>query len=910
MICVWNDITGDNYDDMDLFSSTSTDGGVTWSTPINFTNNQAYNARLNTRIVGSDVYTAVSSKMDGLQSDIVLYHSADLGISWDDAIMVCENSGTSSRPDLRVVGSDTNKRIYITWTDDTYGEYDRTLVTVSYDNGASWSDFETISQEVEDAYWAKILVNEGVTSDNIYIVYDRNLEGTMDSEVWGRNGENSLVDFAHIIGTVSDTEGSPIENATVTAGGYFALTNADGSYQLDLLAGTYDVTATALGYQFDTDYDVEVAENETATVDFILADQVEGNYPPFNLNAQLFGASNVKLTWEEPLGYNSLELSYDDGIAEAYNWVGTATGNEYIATAFSYDENYYLRRIKALYKSDTTQNIQVKVLADNGGVPDLTYVLAGPFSVEVDNTEGLAEWLQIDLDLPLAGGTNFYIAIGWDAGTSFVIGADQTEPDGFSYSTNDNGNEWFTINDRDFMIRAGIDVDEVNRDLLGYNIYRNGLLINEVLINDFDYIDETAEMDTDYNYHTTAVYSEGESSPSNIASISIAAPVLFPPVNLTAETSGANVNLSWDLPGSNGEEIYWDSGVNQESSGGETASTFDVAIRFDTSDLASYVGKYLTKMTFFLNDNNCQIFARVWNNGSQYYAGDLIWEQEVTELQANALNEVEFPSPIEIEADKELWIGYRVINEAGNYPAGCDLGPAVPYKGDMLLYGSDWVSTYDYFGWDLNWNIRGYVVSTERCDNVPLDAVALINSIPAKPENLDLVTNETGSLRYDRSFTHYNLYRDEELLSELNNDLTSWEDTDVEDGTHTYYLTSAYEEFESNPSNTVEVEIDGSSTDEIDVPLITDLIGNYPNPFNPVTNISFQISEIAQVTVDIYNIKGEKVKTLVNERLTPDTYNYSWNGTDDNSNVVSSGVYFYKMKAGRYTSTRKMILMK
>lgn len=85
---------------------------------------------------------------------------------------------------------------------------------------------------------------------------------------------------------------------------------------------------------------------------------------------------------------------------------------------------------------------------------------------------------------------------------------------------------------------------------------------------------------------------------------------------------------------------------------------------------------------------------------------------------------------------------------------------------------------------------------------------------------------------------------------------------------------------------------------------------NYPNPFNPVTNISYQVSKPSNVRLDIFNIKGQKVKTLVNERLDTGRYTAVWNGKDDSNKRVSSGIYLYKMRSGKYSSTKKMILLK
>ncbi len=86
---------------------------------------------------------------------------------------------------------------------------------------------------------------------------------------------------------------------------------------------------------------------------------------------------------------------------------------------------------------------------------------------------------------------------------------------------------------------------------------------------------------------------------------------------------------------------------------------------------------------------------------------------------------------------------------------------------------------------------------------------------------------------------------------------------------------------------------------------------NYPNPFNPETNISFTLNkDVKDVELSIYNIKGQKVSTLVNEDMKAGTHNIVWNGVNNNNQSVASGVYFYKLKAGKQTSTRKMVLMK
>jgi flagellar hook assembly protein FlgD len=92
------------------------------------------------------------------------------------------------------------------------------------------------------------------------------------------------------------------------------------------------------------------------------------------------------------------------------------------------------------------------------------------------------------------------------------------------------------------------------------------------------------------------------------------------------------------------------------------------------------------------------------------------------------------------------------------------------------------------------------------------------------------------------------------------------------------------------------------------------LYQNYPNPFNPSTTIEFDVPEVAnkipRVAVQIFNILGQKVTTL--KRDIPDAGRYSirWDGMSENGVRVASGVYFYRLLAGDYTSTKKMVMMK
>jgi len=85
---------------------------------------------------------------------------------------------------------------------------------------------------------------------------------------------------------------------------------------------------------------------------------------------------------------------------------------------------------------------------------------------------------------------------------------------------------------------------------------------------------------------------------------------------------------------------------------------------------------------------------------------------------------------------------------------------------------------------------------------------------------------------------------------------------------------------------------------------------NYPNPFNPTTTIAYSIPTRAHVTIGIFNLLGHQVRTLIDEMKSAGKYKIEWEGTDANGHSVSTGVYLYRLTAGDYVETRKMVLLK
>ncbi len=93
-------------------------------------------------------------------------------------------------------------------------------------------------------------------------------------------------------------------------------------------------------------------------------------------------------------------------------------------------------------------------------------------------------------------------------------------------------------------------------------------------------------------------------------------------------------------------------------------------------------------------------------------------------------------------------------------------------------------------------------------------------------------------------------------------------------------------------------------------PVQSQLSPNYPNPFNPSTTIQYELKQASKVTLKIYNLLGQEVRTLVNAQKLSGSHSVIWDGKNNHGQRVTSGVYFYRLQAGDFVKTRKMVLVK
>ena len=132
-----------------------------------------------------------------------------------------------------------------------------------------------------------------------------------------------------------------------------------------------------------------------------------------------------------------------------------------------------------------------------------------------------------------------------------------------------------------------------------------------------------------------------------------------------------------------------------------------------------------------------------------------------------------------------------------------------------------------------------------------------------------------------------------------------------QDGTYYYWLQSVDIDGSVSYHGPASVVFShGGQTASPPIPLVTKLENAYPNPFNPDTTIRYQLQTPGKVTIDIYNHKGQIVRSFSQSHAAPGYYGVNWDGRDSSGRALASGVYLYKMSSGSYSFTKKLILQK
>ena len=199
-------------------------------------------------------------------------------------------------------------------------------------------------------------------------------------------------------------------------------------------------------------------------------------------------------------------------------------------------------------------------------------------------------------------------------------------------------------------------------------------------------------------------------------------------------------------------------------------------------------------------------------------------------------------------------------------------------------------------------------------ESEPTNEVTVIIALPPV-DNLAAVSQGSNIVvSWDapqRDLTEYNVYRDGSVFIGSTT-LTTFTEENMPSGSYTYGVTAMFTGgFESAIT---EVTLDHTESGSILIPQITEFTGVYPNPFNPKTTVSYNLNQDAEVAINVFNIKGQKVRTLVNEKKNAGYHQVDWLGNDEKGKPTSSGVYFVIVDAYNdgldFTSVKKVILLK
>ncbi|MDR2083530.1 MAG: T9SS type A sorting domain-containing protein [Bacteroidales bacterium] len=223
--------------------------------------------------------------------------------------------------------------------------------------------------------------------------------------------------------------------------------------------------------------------------------------------------------------------------------------------------------------------------------------------------------------------------------------------------------------------------------------------------------------------------------------------------------------------GDNGSKDGWITyaGANYDAIGTGGAAEFIVAARWTVADLAALNisgGDWITKINFVPYYPSVANFTLHIYQGATSVTnpGTLVYEQAVTQsLVEEAYNEVILTEPYEIDVTKELWVGYRVVTTS-NHPAGCDAGPRVADKGDLMYYNGLWSNLYALTGSvSANWNVEAFVETPvyEIFYDIYREGTLIANNVSGEQYIDDVVTLPNGIYEYCVVAVHPNCESEE-----------------------------------------------------------------------------------------------------------------------------------------------------
>ncbi len=386
----------------------------------------------------------------------------------------------------------------------------------------------------------------------------------------------------------------------------------------------------------------------------------------------------------------------------------------------------------------------------------------------------------------------------------------------------------------------------------------------------------------------------------------------YPPGNVFAEQNdpGTLVDLTWSSPGQGGGEFRYDDGeVDFQIGFSENYPNGVFGAVHPNISIIQEIQWYLT--SDYQTHDNVKLYIFGLDNEGKPNQQDLIFDSGYVDNIDDEWNVFELPE--QIEAYEGFCLGISTPNEYTSL--ALDDGENAPWE---FQFGTHFSIT-DWTDENETWQDIGDMGGIFQ-KNMFLRAYGVNLGNTARVQKTLLARNERL-----RSFEGYNIYRfpetshnnpDEwELIGEIVTDTTftdlTWDN--LPNDVYQYAIRSVHtNNIESIPafSNLVERTTAFTSPDEL-IPA-TKLLGNFPNPFNPSTTIYFNITQNpTSVNLEIYNIKGQKIRKLEITEEERKNGSISWDGKDQSNELVGSGIYFYHLTIDqKIISSKRMLLLK
>ena|GEM_PF-4255650 len=407
--------------------------------------------------------------------------------------------------------------------------------------------------------------------------------------------------------------------------------------------------------------------------------------------------------------------------------------------------------------------------------------------------------------------------------------------------------------------------------LIGYHVLRNGVQLTSNPITAVTFTHSNNPFAT-YTFSVMAVYPNGNSEHANVHNVYIED--VKPVTNLRASVSYLDVRLDWEAPVPLGNSYI-----------GYKVYRNDTLLNTITANT--------------LTDANAPVGTHTYKVIVQYAGGD---SQPAT---ASAIvDEIKPAKNIELDVVmRDVIVEWEAPDQPGTTFKGYKI-----FRGNQLLITTT-ASTYTDKNVPVGTHEYSVVANYDAADSDAIKGSVIVDAInpPTNPNaaqsGRDVVVSWSAPIAVGTTFEHYKVYREELLLTTTTT--TIFIDREVAAGTHTYHITAVYKAGESSAASAFVVV-----SEIIEPVFMTELRGNYPNPFNPTTTIEYSMQKAGNVSIEIYNVRGQKIKSLINTYVSEGEHSVIWDARDDNGREVGSGMYLYVMKTDDYSSVMRMTLMK